>query len=175
MGRVAWRCRFLCRCACDRAVRALRPSLAKVEDDDALRGVATFSAENMMDLRWGYDRDALLLKELQYCFQNATVVEEMLCSVLHMQVDVCFLRFGRGRHYNGLPMYRKNIIAFPQELAEVKQMLSFWTSVRVGDVVNVACRDGDASLYSKSNMVRSTPPTAGIGKTRGWSEILTEM
>ena len=61
----------------------------------------------------------------------------LLMDILHMQVDVCFLRSGRGRHYNGLPMYRKNIIAFPQELAEVKQMLFFWTNVRVGDVVNV--------------------------------------
>ena len=59
----------------------------------------------MIDLLWGYGSDAALLKELQYCFQHAAVVEEMLCSVLHMQVDVCFLRFGRGRHYNGSPLY----------------------------------------------------------------------
>ena len=61
----------------------------------------------MMDLRWGYDTDAALAKELAYCFANATIVEEMLCAMLHMQVDVCFLRSRRGGHYTGLPMYRK--------------------------------------------------------------------
>ena len=38
--------------------------------------------------------------------------------------------------------FRKNIIAFPQELAEVKQILNFWTSAVVGDLVNVNPPDG---------------------------------
>ena len=106
-----------------------------------------------MNLLWGYDTNAALMRELQYCFENATVVEEMLCSVLHMQVDVCFLRFGRGRRYQGLPLYRKNIIAFPQELAEVKQMLSFWTSLRPGDVVNVEFSVDDTFVVERCRVV----------------------
>ena len=74
-------------------------SLQKVEDDDMLRGVATFSPENMMDLLWGFHTDEAVTKELEYCFNHATIVEEMLCSILHMQVDVCFLRSGWGKRY----------------------------------------------------------------------------
>ena len=66
-------------------------SAAKVENDDALRGVAAFSSENMMNLLWGYDTDAALLKELQHCFRNATVVEEMLCSVAVAATKILFM------------------------------------------------------------------------------------
>ena len=78
----------------------------------------------------------------------ATIIEEMLCSILHMQVDVCCLRSGRGKHYTGLPLYRKNIIAFPQELAEVKQILAFWTNVREGDELHVDA-DGDEAYLEE--------------------------
>ena len=120
-------------------------TLRKVEKDTALAGIATFSAENMMDLLWGLpdiDKpltpdDSKLLAELHYCFDNATVVEEMLVALLHMQVDICYMRPGRRKQYTGLPCFRKNIIAFPQELSEVKQLLNFWTSLSPNDVVNV--------------------------------------
>lgn len=38
-------------------------SATKVENDEALQGVATFSSENMMKLLWGCDSDAALLKK----------------------------------------------------------------------------------------------------------------
>ena len=125
-------------------------SLKKVEADDSLRGVATFSGQNMMDLLWGFpDVDAMVgqdvgarLRVLHKCCDAATVVEEMLVALLHMQVDVCYLRQGRRRQYTGLPAFRKNIIAFPQELAEVKQLLHYWTSVKPNDIVNVLPADG---------------------------------
>ncbi len=132
-------------------------SLKKVEADDSLRNVATFSGPNMMDPLWrGPDVDEPLgldearrLKALHYCFDNATVVEEMLVALLHMQVDVCYLRQGRQRHYTGMPAFRKNIITFPQELAEVKQLLHFWTSLAPNDVVNVAPADDAADAVAQ--------------------------
>ena len=62
----------------------------------------------MMDLLWGLPdidkpltRDgSKLLAELHYCFDSATVVEEMLVALLHMQVDICYMRPGRRRQYN---------------------------------------------------------------------------
>ena len=103
-----------------------------------------------MDLLWGLpDVDKLLtpddgkrLKELHHCFDSATVVEEMLVALLHMQVDICYMRPGRRKQYTGLPSFRKNIIAFPQELSEVKQLLNFWTSLSENDIVNVQPKPG---------------------------------
>ena len=119
--------------------------MVKVEKDDKLQGIATFSAPNMMDLLWGFpdvDKpltpdDSARLKELHYCFDNATVVEEMLVALLHMQVDICYMRPGRRKQYTGLPCFRKNIIAFPQVLSEVKQLFNFWTTPSENDIVNV--------------------------------------
>ena len=84
--------------------------------DEALAEVATFSGKNMMDLLWGFPDvdeiekplgadDVKLLVELHHCFDNATVVEEMLVALLHMQVDVCYLRQGRRQQYNGMPAF----------------------------------------------------------------------
>ena len=122
-------------------------NLAKVEQDAILKHIATFGKENMMDLLWGFpDPDcggpltpdeSQRLKSLHYCFDNATVVEEMLIALLHMQVSVCYFRPGRNKQYNGLPSFRKNIIAFPQELSEVKQLFNFWTTLSENDIVNV--------------------------------------
>ena len=81
--------------------------------------------------------DSKLLAELHYCFDNATIVEEMLVALLHMQVDICYMRPGRRQQYTGLPSFRKNTIAFPQELPEVKQLMNFWTSLSPNDIVNV--------------------------------------
>ena len=74
-----------------------------------------------------------------------------------MQVDVCFLRFGRGRQYNGLPLYRKNIIAFPQELSEVKQLLNFWTSLSENDVVNVEPPPGTVGDVKRARIMTVQP------------------
>ena len=108
----------------------------------------------MMDLLHGYpDVDAFdplltvdhvrLLNLLRYYTDHATVVEEMLVALLHMQIDVCHFRQGRKKRYEGLARFRKNIIAFPQELQEVKQMFHFLTNLNIGDLVNVALPDKD--------------------------------
>ena len=135
--------------------------LAKVEKDASLQGIATFGPENMMDLLWGLpdvDKlltpdDSKLLAELHYCFDNATIVEEMLVALLHMQVDICYMRPGRRQQYTGLPSYRKNIIAFPQELPEVKQLMNFWTSLSPNDVVNVEPVPGVLGHASRARII----------------------
>lgn len=124
-----------------------------------------------MDLRWGYDSNATLLKELDYCFKEATIIEEMLCAQLHMQVDVCFPRFGRGKHCNGLPVYCKNIIGFPQELAEVKQILSFCTNVRVADIVNVQPADERLALQ-RCRVVALLPTSFRVERPDGTHEVV---
>ena len=102
-----------------------RRSLEKVKDDVVLEGVSAFSAKNNMDFVDGMDDENILpdasrslpldplflpdenrlRKEFQYLFENATVVEEMLVALNHMQVDVCYLR------RTGLTGFRK--ISFP--------------------------------------------------------------
>ena len=77
-----------------------------------------------------------LRKEFQYLFENATVVEEMLVALNHMQVDVCYLR------RTGLSGFRKNIISFPQDAVELKNLRTFWTNLTVGDIVNVSQAEG---------------------------------
>ena len=136
-------------------------SLAKVEKDLALQGIATFGAENMMDLLWGLpDVDKLLtpddglrFKELHHCFDNATIVEEMLVALLHMQVDICYMRPGRRKQYTGLPSFRKNIIAFPQELPEAKQLFNCWTTLSANDVVNVQPASGSNADVKRARIV----------------------
>ena len=39
-------------------------------------------------------------------------------------------------------VFEKNIIAFPQELSEAKQLLNFWTTLQENDVVNVSPKAG---------------------------------
>ena len=157
-------------------------SLKKVEADDSLRGIATFSSQNMMDLLWGIPDvddprctdDVALRKELRACFDQATVVEEMLVALLHMQVDVCYMRQGRRRQYNGLPAFRKNIIAFPQELSEVKQLLHFWTSVEVGDLVNVhpAAGSSPGSLVLRARVLALQPKGFDVALPDGSQEFV---
>ena len=135
--------------ACQRCSR----NVAEVEQDECLCGIATFGEANVMDLLYGYptNSDSLgpfgseLLRELHYCFANATIVEEMLLALLHMQVDVCFLRRRKSGAPTGLTCFRKNIIAFPQGLSEVKQLFHFLTSLQIGDLVNVEAPEGDSN------------------------------
>ena len=82
--------------------------------------VATFSARNNWDPLFGIDVGAAY-KEWLYLSQNATVVESMLVALDHMQVSVCYSkatrRFGRG-----IPGFHKNIISFPQDINDIKNI-----------------------------------------------------
>ena len=133
-----------------------RQSLEKVKDDAVLQGVSAFSARNNMDFVDGMDDENLapdaaqsslwdpllvpdenrLRKEFYYLFENATVVEEMLVALNHMQVDVCYLR------RTGLTGFRKNIISFPQDAVELKNFQTFWSNLKIGDIVNVLVEKG---------------------------------
>lgn len=88
-------------------------------------------------------------------FDNATIVEEMLVALLH--IVVCNMRPGRRRQYTGLPSFRKNIIAFPQELSEVKQLLMFWASVSQNDLVNVGPPSGVLGYAKRARILCVKP------------------
>ena len=60
----------------------------------------------------------------------------MLVALNHMQVSVCYLqnmRLGRGV----IPGFRKNIISFPQDINDLKNVSHFFTNLAANDVVNV--------------------------------------
>ena len=111
--------------------------LEQVEDHEILRGVAKLSAANRMDPLMGFPDDVRLRRHIQHIFDNATMLEVMLVSLQHMQVDTCHFYRRRGGT-PGLPLFRKNIISFPQELLEMKQLHHFLSHLSPNDVVN--CR-----------------------------------
>ena len=59
----------------------------------------------------------------------------MLVARHHMQVSVC--TFGLDSKRPGLPSFRKNIISFPQEINELKDIILFRSNLSKGDVVTV--------------------------------------
>ena len=88
-----------------------RKQLDKVKTHQVLEGVSVFCAENGMDFVAGMNDDNIttppralgltfdpligadenrIRQEYVYLFEHATVVEEMLVSLCHMQVDVCY-------------------------------------------------------------------------------------
>ena len=74
-----------------------------------------------------------------------------MCDLAHASRRVFFTLKPR----QALPrvaVVSEDIIAFPQELAEVKQLLSFWTNVREGDVVNVELV-GAPSTFARCRVV----------------------
>ena len=123
-----------------------------------LRGVAKFSSANRMDPLMGYPDDVALRKHLHYYFKNATMLESMLVALHHMQVDTCHFQRRRGGE-PGLPLFRKNIISFPQELLEIKQLHHFFSNLSPNDVVNCTValagdtipRDYRARLLSRTD------------------------
>ena len=74
------------------------------------------SPYNNMDLVHGLSLDSPAHREIQYIFSRATVIEETLIALNHMQVSICTV----GRIRNGMSMFRKNIIF--QELNEFMYM-----------------------------------------------------
>ena len=83
--------------------------------------------------------EGALRKTINYYFLNATVVESMVVALQHMQISVCTLRGFSGMQ--GLSAFRKNIISFPQELFELRQMHEFFARVTPNDLVNISCQD----------------------------------
>ena len=126
-------------------------SLQKAKEDPGLWGITTMSAENNMDFTYGMDGSSMLplsgspilpmdplfttdenrvRREFMYVFENANMLESMLVSINHMMVDVCHFKYG-------ITGFTKNIISFPQELNELKQLAALISSLEVGDIVNV--------------------------------------
>ena len=109
--------------------------MEKIKNDPLLKDVAVFSAKNSWDPLFGLDEGAAY-KTWRYLSQNATVLESMLVALNHMQVNVCYFRGCSGRG-QGLSGFRKNIIAFPQDIADLKNLRHFWSKLAVNDIVNV--------------------------------------
>ena len=105
----------------------------KISTDDLLPDVPLWSEKNSMNLLHGLEEDTPETREMHHIFNHATVVEEMLIALNHMQVSVCTV----GRARTGVSMFRKNIISFPQELNELKHMEAFLSNITRGDIVNV--------------------------------------
>ena len=68
----------------------------------------------------------------------------MLVALSHMQVSVCYLRSARQRR-TGMTCFRKNIISFPQDVAELRQLQSFLSTLAANDVVNARVRNDDVA------------------------------
>ena len=107
--------------------RADLPALDLIEDSPLSRLVERHHAELTRQTPAGCYIEPLLTmdegalrKTINYYFKHATVVEAMVVALQHMQISVCTLRGFRGKE--GLSCYRKNIISFPQELLELRQL-----------------------------------------------------
>jgi hypothetical protein len=93
-----------------------------VAEDPVLRGVARFGARNGQDPLAGFPATtevALVGMQMQQLFREASVLEAMLVALNHMQVSVCTFSAARDSR-TGLPRFRKNIISFPQRVADRK-------------------------------------------------------
>ena len=129
--------------------------MEKVADKPLLTEVATFSARKNWDPLFGLDVGAAY-REWLYLSQNATVVESMLIALNHMQVSVCYL-WSRGNLCKGLraiPGFKKNIISFPQDVADLKNLAHFFSSLGENDIVNVRQRQDDAQDSDNASTLR---------------------
>ena len=97
----------------------------------------------------------------------------MLVALLHMQVDICYMRPGRRQQYTVLPSFRKNIIAFPQELPEVKQLMNFWTSLSPNDIVNVEPAPGVLGNAKRARIAAVQHDGFDVKYADGASEFVT--
>ena len=88
-----------------------------------------------MDPLFGMD-DVAIKNEFLHLFTHATVVESMLVSLTHMQVDVCYMR-GKRNSRNPITKFRKNITSFPQHVNELEQLENYLNNVQINDIVNV--------------------------------------
>ena len=88
--------------------------------------------------------EGALRKTINYYMQHATVVEAMVVALQHMQISVCTMRGFSGKP--GLACYRKNIICFPQELLELRQLHEFFSRLAPNDVVTVSVPEPNSEV-----------------------------
>ena len=80
----------------------------------------------------------------------------MLIALNHMQVSVCYL-WSRGSLCKGLraiPGFKKNIISFQQDVADLKNLAHFFSSLGENDIVNVRQRQNDAQDSDNASTLR---------------------
>jgi len=87
---------------------------------------------NVMDPCWTFPHE-----ELQWLFDQATVVEEQFVALEHMQVNFVTV------YRTGLSVFRRNVISFPQDIAAFAARFGFGRGYKVDDRVNCWLRPGD--------------------------------
>ena len=112
---------------CKRCQRDMTQESKKNKDKVARR-----SHLNVMDPCWNFPH-----KELQWLFEQATVVEEQLIALEHMQVN--FVQVYR----TGMTKFRRNVISFPQDIGAFAQRWGLGKTYRKDDRVNCFLRPGD--------------------------------
>ena len=75
----------------------------------------------------------------------------MLIALNHMQVSVCYLwsRGNLSKGHRGIPGFKKNIISFPQDIADLKNLQHFFSGLGENDIVNVRVRARDVYAEEK--------------------------
>ena len=71
-----------------------------------------------------------------------------------------------------MPSLLKNIIAFPQELSEVKQLLHFWSSVSPNDIVDVEPLPGVLCTAARTHVLSEQHDLFTMQHTAGISEFV---
>ena len=80
----------------------------------------------------------------------------MVVALQHMQISIYTMRGFRGKP--GLACYRKNIICFPQELLELRQLHEFFSRLAPHDVVTVTVPEpnSEAIIHRRARLLERT-------------------
>ena len=81
----------------------------------------------------------------------------MLVALNHMQVSVCYLqsRATLRKGHRGIPGFKKNIISFPQDITDLKNLRHFFSTLSENDVVNVRVYSNDDGAGGKITLRRA--------------------
>ena len=94
----------------------------------------------------------------------------MVVALQHMQISVCTMRGFSGKQ--GLACYRKNIICFPQELLELRQLHEFFSKVAPLDVVTVILKDrSNLPIQRRARLLQRTD-TGFLANVDGYEQPL---
>ena len=126
-----------------------------------------------MDPLFGMD-DVAIKNEFLHLFTHATVVESMLVSLTHMQVDVCYMR-GKRNSRNPITKFRKNITSFPQHVNELEQLENYLNNVQINDIVNVVLPEHASTELFRARVRRIDKATYDCAVMIGGVEVRREV
>ena len=108
-------------------------SFSKSKDGDGLP--PRFGSQNRQDPLCGFPRDEMTSAQLALgeLYRQATLVESMLVALNHIQVSVSeFSPYGRA-----VSRFHKNVICFPQRLADLRSHSIFTCRLKINDIVQL--------------------------------------